>query len=540
LRLLSALAAATVAVAVAAPPAGAVTRYIFTVAGNGAAAYGGDGGRATAASLDLPREIAPLPGGGFLVAETNSNVVRRVLSDGRIRTVAGDRAKAYGGDGGPATSAPLNFVHDVEALPRGGFLIADMKNKRVRRVTRDGQITTVAGNGARGSSGDGGLAVQAELSLVHGVGALPDDGFLIADTDNNRIRRVYRTGKILTVAGSGASGYRGDEGAATAAQLSSPFDVAPLRGGGFLIADTGNHAIRKVSSSGRITTVAGVGVRGYAGDGGDAAGAQLDAPHTVIPTGEGGFLIADTGNNAIRRVSPIGRIETVAGTGAPGSRGDGGRANDAALNAPKGVAPTGGGGFLVADSGNNRVRLVSTAGPRPLDVGVGGRRRSLRLLYRWTPVTALEGGRTRLRFRATVRSRVRIDIRRRGASVLRLRTRAKPGRNVLVLPAEVGPGRYRIVLAATTADGQKAEGRARLAVVAPAIAPLPAPPDDRGGIPLLVWLLGAVGLGMVGTGSLLVLRQRSLRRRDRERRGRRMPGHPAYAARREEGELIRR
>lgn len=532
--------AATVALAIAAPPAGAVTRYIFTVAGTGAAAYGGDGGRATNASVDLPREIAPLPGGGFLVAETNSNVVRRVLTDGTIRTVAGDGLKTFGGDGGPAKSAQLDFVHDVEALPRGGFLIADMKNKRVRRVTRDGDITTVAGTGARGSSGDGGPATQAELSLVHGVGALPDGGFLIADTDNDRIRRVYRSGKIRTVAGSGASGFGGDEGPATSAQLSSPFDVALLRGGGFLIADTGNHAIRRVFSSGRITTVAGVGVRGYSGDGGNAAGAQLDAPHTVIPTGEGGFLIADTGNNAIRKVSPRGRIETVAGTGAPGSGGDGKKATDVRLNAPKGIAPTGGGGFLVADSGNNRVRLVSTAGPRPLGVAIGGRRRSLRLRYRWTPITALAGGLTRLRFRATVRSRVRIDIRRKGASVLRLRTRAKPGRNVLVLPAEVGPGRYRIGLTATTADGQKAEGSARLAVVAPAIAPLPAPADDGNGVVLLSRLLGATGLAMVGAGGLLVLRHRSLRRRDRQRRARRMPGHPAYAAMREEGELYRR
>ena len=539
MRPLRALVAAAVALAIAAPPAGAVTRYIFTVAGNGAPAYGGDGRRATKASFDLPREIAPLPGGGFLVAETNSNVVRRVLTDGTIRTVAGDGLKTFGGDGGPAKSAQLDFVHDVEALPRGGFLIADMKNKRVRRVTRDGDITTVAGTGARGSSGDGGPATQAELSLVHGVGALPDGGFLIADTDNDRIRRVYRSGKIRTVAGSGASGFGGDEGPATSAQLSSPFDVAPLRGGGFLIADTGNHAIRRVFSSGRITTVAGVGVRGYSGDGGNAGGAQLDAPHTVIPTGEGGFLIADTGNDAIRKVSPSGRIETVAGTGAPGSGGDGRRATNARLNAPKGIAPTGGGGFLVADSGNNLVRLVSTEGPRPLGVAVGGNRRSLRLRYRWTPVTALAGGRTRLRFRATVRSRVRVDIRRKGASVLRLRTRAKPGRNVLVLPAEVGPGRYRIEMTATTADGQKAEGNARLAVVAPAIAPLPARADDHG-IAVLIWPLGATGVAMVGAGGLLVLRNRSLRRRDRERRARRMPGHPAYAAMREEGDLYRR
>lgn len=245
-----------------------------------------------------------MPGGGFLVAEADNNTVRRVSADGTIRTVAGTGDEAFAGDGGPATQAKLDFTHDVAALPHGGFLIADMNNRRIRRVSRSGQIGTVAGDGNPGPRGDGGPATRAQLNYPHAVAPLRGGGFLIANTENDEVRRVLRSGRIMRVAGTGARGYGGDGGPAAGAQLDQPFDVAPLHDGGFLIAEAGNDVIRKVSSSGRISTVAGTGVAGSGGDGGRATVAQLDHPHSVASLPGGGFLIADTDNHRIPAGAP--------------------------------------------------------------------------------------------------------------------------------------------------------------------------------------------------------------------------------------------
>lgn len=356
-----------VGAALALPSATAPT--ISTVAGTGvgAAGPGVDGGLSTETPVDHPRGLAVSALGELLIAEPFRHTVRRVGADGRLARVAGTGEIGYSGDGGPAVAARLAGVHAVSLSARGGFLLADTGNHRIRWVAADGTITTVAGTGVGSYSGDGGPATEARIEAPRSVAALADGGFLIPDTGNDRIRRVSPDGTITTVAGNGVRGYSGDGGPATQAALNLPFDVEPVPGGGFVIAD-GNR-IRRVDAAGRITTIAGGTEAGLAGDGGPARGALLSSPHAVAPLPDGGVLIADTGNNRVRRVWPDGTITTVAGTGQAGFGGDGGSPSAALLNLPKDVVPLPSReGYLIADAAGNRVRAVATELALPLVV----------------------------------------------------------------------------------------------------------------------------------------------------------------------------
>jgi hypothetical protein len=336
------------------------TGTISTVAGSDPFGdFTGDGGPATAAALNDPSGVAVMPDGGYLIADAGNDRVRRVFPDGTINTVAGTGMYGFSGDGGPATAAALQAPIGVAVMHDGGFLIADAAAARVRRVSPTGIITTVAGTGTRGISGDGGPATAAQIYDPQGVAAMPDGGFLIADGDYV-VRRVSSTGIITTVAGTGVPGSAGDGGPATAAQLNVPNAVAVTADGGFLVADTGNRRIRRVSPTGIITTVAGTGVQGSSGDGGAATAAQLNYPAGLATTPDGGFLIADWFGNRVRWVSPTGVITTVAGTGTSSvfTNGDGGPATAANLTMPYAVATTPTGGFLIAESGNAAIRLV--------------------------------------------------------------------------------------------------------------------------------------------------------------------------------------
>src|SRR5215470_128996 len=304
-----------------------------------------------------------------------------VAATNTISTVAGsDDFGGFSGDGGPATAAALNNPTGVAVTPDGGYLIADASNARIRRVSPAGTITTVAGTGTPGFSGDGGPASAAQLYAPSGVAAMPDGGFLIADTGNSRVRQVSPTGTITTVAGTGTPGFSGDGGPATNAQLgvNSPYSVAVTADGGFLIGDEVNARVRRVSPTGVITTVAGTGVHGTSGDAGPATAAQLNVPFGVAATPDGGFLIGDGSANRVRWVSPTGVITTVAGTGTPAvfTNGDGGPATAANLTMPFAVATTRGGGFVFAEEGNSAVRLVdagfATAAPPPPPATVAG------------------------------------------------------------------------------------------------------------------------------------------------------------------------
>ena len=278
--------------------AGYADATTWTVVGTGELADSGDGGHAREAAINQPRAVSALPNGGFAWAEPYANRVRMVDPNGVVTTLAGTGEAGFAGDGGKATAAKLNFVHTAAPTADGGFLLADTKNSRIRKVSAAGIITTVAGTGVPGFSGDGGPATGARINHPRSVVPLADGGFLIPDSDNHRIRKVSASGAITTVAGNGIAGFGGDGGPATGARISTPFAVAPTADGGFLIADIENKRIRKVSSAGIITTVAGNGVFGFSGDGGPATSASLTDPHNVLSLPDGGFLIADTTNRA--------------------------------------------------------------------------------------------------------------------------------------------------------------------------------------------------------------------------------------------------
>lgn len=324
----------------------------------------GDGGPATAAFVRLPYGVDATADGGYVFSEFNWGRVRHVSPDGTITTIAGGvRSNGFSGDGGAGTDAQLNSPLGVAVEAGGGVLIADSNNHRIRRVSPSGTITTVAGTGEVGFSGDGGPATAADLDLPVDVAATRDGGFLIADYGNNRIRRVSPSGTITTVAGTGAEGFSGDGGPATAARMGFPNGVSATADGGFLISDSEFNRVRRVSATGTITTVAGSGglaQGGFSGDGGPATAARFDGVSDAVEAPDGGLLIVDAGNERIRRVSPDGTIATVAGSiGYPGGFfGDGGLATLAGLRGPSGVAVNTGGDILVADTSNNRVRLV--------------------------------------------------------------------------------------------------------------------------------------------------------------------------------------
>jgi len=340
---------ALIPLALAIAAAAATPGSISTVAGTGTVGFSGDGGPATAAQLYGPGGLALTADGGYLIADQLNNRVRKLSASGTITTVAGTGANGFSGDGGPATAAQLSNPTDVAATADGGFLIADQTNGRIRSVSPSGIISTVAGTGSAGTSGDGGPATSAKFLLPTGVAPTADGGFLVADDSGNNIRKVSSGGIISTVAGSsaGTSGSSGDGGPATAALLHFPRDAASTADGGFLIADSGNNRIRKVSAGGSISTVAGNGTAGFAGDGGAATSAQLSTPRGIAPTADGGFLIADSLNGRVRSVSAAGTITTVAGGGA-NDPGNGGAATAAMLGVGA-VAPTGDGGFLIAE-----------------------------------------------------------------------------------------------------------------------------------------------------------------------------------------------
>lgn len=372
LALLSLLAGALLAAA----PASAADR-IDTVAGSGTGGFAGDGGFAVRALLTSPSALAPFSGGeAYVIADTSNNRIRRVDPAGTITTIAGagpccGTTEPYAGNLVSPTdpTVRLNQPRGVAIAADGSILIADTGNHRIRRVgpapTGAGSgtvITNVAGNGLPGL-GSNDNATTVSLRFPGDVAPLPDGGFLIADTGNNRIARVLPGGiRLITVAGGGNS--FGDGGPATSAQLNAPARVVPLAGGGYLIADTGNDRIRRVGADGTITTVAGSGtVAGFGGDGGPATQATLSAPEGVAVRDDGSIAIADTGNERIRLVAADGTISTIAGTGTLGFAGDGGDPLLALLSHPRAVVGDGT-RLRIADSFNHRVRAITPVTPR--------------------------------------------------------------------------------------------------------------------------------------------------------------------------------
>ena len=396
--------------------AAAAGETIATVAGSGAfcqitgtmcqfeiAPPCGDGGTAIDAAFFSPRGLAATRDGGYLVADRFDNRIRKVSAispNGIITTIAGTGEQCRPdptdpcGDGGPAALANLTIPREISLTDDDGYLIADEGDHRIRKVSAispNGIITTVAGTGEQcpdptDRCGDGGPATAAFLNFPHNVLALSNGEFLIADSLDNRVRKVSADGTITTIAGTGepcdaTKSTCGDNGPATKARLNNPHGLAVTRDGGLLIVAALENRIRKVSADGIITTVAGTGVQcsdptASCGDGGPATAAQLGRPRSIALMPNGGFLFTDALINRVREVTPNGKITTVAGTGEPCTDstapcGDGGRALAADLSGPQDVLLTRGGGFLIADGGDtdapdcsvtNRIRLVAPPG----------------------------------------------------------------------------------------------------------------------------------------------------------------------------------
>ena len=346
-------------------PAGTLT----VVAGNGAAGYGGDGGPATAAQLNFPSDMAVYAAGNLYIADSLNNRIRKVDAAGNITTVAGNGTAGFSGDGGPATAASLKSPYGISIDSGGNIYIADSSNNRIRRVSPAGTIATVAGGGV--GLGDGGPATSAMLAFPIRAIANAAGDLYIADFDNARIRKVNGGGIITTVAGNGAVGYSGDGGSATQAQLNQPWGLALDAAGNLYIPDSYNSRLRKVDISGVITTIAGTGVAGYSGDGGPATAATLYYPESPVIDASGNIYLADTGNGRIRKITPAGSISNLAGNGAFMFDGDGGPAIRAHLNAARAIVLDGAGNLVIADSDNYRIRKVDSGGTISTVAGVG-------------------------------------------------------------------------------------------------------------------------------------------------------------------------
>src|SRR5881296_4383058 len=252
--------------------------------------------------LNYPGTVAVDAAGNIYIADTRNNRIRKVSPSGMMTTIAGNGGGGFGGDGGPASMAMLNYPWGVTIDNNGNLFVADTSNQRIRKIGPDGIITTVAGSGSRGFSGDGGPAVLAQLAEPAGVAVDAAGNLFIADTNNERVRKVTPDGIITTVAGNGTQGFSGDGGAAVDAQLAYPNSVAVDGAGNLFIADTNNQRVRRVTPDGIITTVAGNGKYGYSGDGAAASAAQLGSPYGVSIDGTNTLLIADSANSRIRKV----------------------------------------------------------------------------------------------------------------------------------------------------------------------------------------------------------------------------------------------
>ena len=335
----------------ASPPSGTIA----SVAGAtypGVGGFGGDGGPAHLGLLDGPTDVAAEPDGGYLIADTANNRVRRVWPDGTITTVAGgDFGHAGCGsdvpvDGVPAVQAALCQPRSVAPTPDGGFLVAELYPGRVRKVSRDGTITTVAGAGRSGTP----ATTTLQLQQATGVDVLPDGGFVVADADHDQVVRVFADGRWSVLA------------TPTAIDRLGVSAVAVLPDGSVAFAEPWNDRVERVLADGRVVPLAGTGTGGFAGDGGPATAARLSEPEGLAVAADGGLLISDNGNARIRRVAPDGTITTIAGGDIRGFRGDGGPALAAELAETYGLAVTRDGNLLLADPSDDRIRMV---GPYP-------------------------------------------------------------------------------------------------------------------------------------------------------------------------------
>jgi sugar lactone lactonase YvrE len=319
--------------------------------------------QAMLAGVYFPTSMAFDSTGNFYITEAYSSRVRKVTPTGTIAIVAGTGIPGFGGDGGPAALAQLRNPFDIVVDSTGNLYIADAGNSRIRKVTTNGVISTVAGNGDPGFSGDGGPAVLAQLSNPRGIALDTSGNIYIADTGNGRIRKVSSKGEITTIAGIAGNPLpgnpSGDGGPATEARIRSPYGLVVDAADNLYFSEMGASRVRKVAANGTISTVAGTGSRGFSGDGGLATAALLNSPLGVALDSAGNLYISDAVVSRVRQVTPEGTISTIAGTGTRGSRGDNGPADSAQLDSPLRVAFGPSNSLYIVDPGAQRIRAVS-------------------------------------------------------------------------------------------------------------------------------------------------------------------------------------
>ncbi len=345
------------------------------------AVCGSSQGRAQSAAvaLRMPSAIAYDTQGTLYIAERRAHVIRKFAADGSLTTLVGTGVQGFAGDGGAGTAARLDSPSGVAVDSAGNVYVSDTHNQRVRKLSAaTGLLESVAGTGVHGFAGDGGAAGSALLDTPTALAISAAGDLYIADTGNHRVRKISAgTGVITTVAGTGRQGFSGDGGAAVAAAVDSPAGLALDGSGNLYIADTHNQRVRRVDAvTGVITTLAGVGRTGAglpaeSGDGGPAVSAALALPRGLTVGSDGSVYVADSANNRIRRIAADGTVTTVAGAGSESFAGDAGLAVNAALAKPGAVALSPGGLLTLADTGNQRVRQVDGAAVIHTITGVG-------------------------------------------------------------------------------------------------------------------------------------------------------------------------
>jgi hypothetical protein len=333
-------------------------QIITTVAGGGSGGLG-DGGLAIAAQLSIPGSVAFDSYNNMYIGDCNHHRLRKISPFGIITTIAGTGTAGYSGDGGQATNALLDNVSGVAVDKFGNIYFTEVFKNVVRKISPSGIISTYAGNGLPGYSGDGGLATAARINRPSGIWVDTSRNLFFTDGGCEGIRKVSASGIISTVAGNGSPGYSGDGGLATNAMLNAPHGVVVDHFGNIFIADQTNNRIRKVSATDTITTIAGDGTYAYSGDNGPATLAKLQSPWGIVVDDTGNVIFSEYNSNTIRKISTSGIITTIAGNNIMGYGGDGGPATAASFNHPYGIALDSCENLYIADGQNNRMRKVT-------------------------------------------------------------------------------------------------------------------------------------------------------------------------------------
>ncbi len=340
------------------PPANHA-QIITTIAGTGVASYTGDSGPASTATFNYPCYIAIDSKDDLYIADRSNNAIRKINTSGIITTIAGNGTPGFSGDNGPATAAQLHSPICIAIDNVDNLYIVDGYNARIRKISNSGIITTVAGfGGVSGYSGDNGPATAAEV-LPYGVALDASGNIYISDGVNNVVRKVNSLGIITTIGGKGTAGFSGDGSAATNAQFETLGDIAVKSTGEVYVPVWGSYRVRAIDNRGIVNTIAGIGTSGYAGDNGAATAAEFMAPNCVNFDKSSNYYISDNYAHVIRKVNSSGIITTIAGNGTAGDSGDNGPATAAQLNNPNSIAMNSSGDIFIADVLNNKIRKIS-------------------------------------------------------------------------------------------------------------------------------------------------------------------------------------